>query len=327
MNSDHPYTIQAYLGFGNESSYIIKGRVLENDGIIETLSDSKLRNLFESLKRIETDEIPGAKVQLNFLDSSFEVIADKEGYFEAVGKYTSSTTLTGTHSGKINLLEPKVPDEDLLIDCELIFPEPEAKYGIISDVDDTVLQTHMTSRLMLKMMYVSFLKGAHQRLPMEGMKEVLDIICEHKDGKSKHPIFYVSNSPYNIYDVLSDFIKIQNLPNGPLLLRDFGMNLIFKKDDFIPHKLKVIREILSMYPALPFVCLGDTASNDADYYLQLSNEFPGQIKGVFIRETKDTKNARRIRQLFEARGNEHYKIVKSSDEILEEFNRINFLDQ
>ena len=325
MNSDHPYIIQPYLGFGNQSKYLIKGRVLENDGVIETLSDSKLKNLFETFKRIETDEIPGAKVKFDFLNSTTNVVADKEGYFEIVTDHFSKNIPSGIHSGKIELLEPNVPEETLSVECAVLFPDISAKYGIISDVDDTVLQTHMTSRMMLKMMYVSFLKGAHQRLPMEGMKAVLDVICEHKNGISKHPIFYVSNSPYNIYDVLSDFINIQELPKGPLMLRDFGMNLIFKKNNFVPRKLKVIRQILSFYPELPFLCLGDTASNDADYYLQLSDEFPGQIKGVFIRETKDNKNARRIRSLLDARKNAHFKMVKSSDEILEAFNKIQFL--
>jgi len=323
-NTDHPYIIQPYLGFGNQSKYFIKGRVLENEGVIQTLSDSKLRNLFETLRRIETDEIPGAKLQANFFNHTSQIIADKEGYFELIGDYKNKERRTGIYKGEIELISPSIPDAKLKVEGQVIFPQEHAKYGIISDVDDTVLQTHMTSRMMLKMMYVSFLKGAHQRLPMEGMKEVLEVMCEQENGISKHPIFYVSNSPYNIYDVLTDFINIQQLPKGPLLLRDFGLNLIFKKKDFIPHKLQVIRRILTFYPELPFICLGDTASNDADYYLQLSKEFPGQIKGIFIRETKDTKNARRIRALMRASSAKHNVVVKSSEEILTQFSAITF---
>jgi len=324
LNSNHPYIIQAYLGFGNQSTFFIKGRVLENEGVIETLSDSKLQNLLETFKRIETDEIPGAKVKLEFLNRTFEVIADEEGYFEIEGNHKADIDLVGIRPGVINLLEPNVPHEKLEVKSEFIFPQREAKYGIISDVDDTVLQTHMTSRMMLKMMYVSFLKGAHQRLPMEGMKAVLDELCESENTVARHPIFYVSNSPYNIYDVLSDFIEIQKLPKGPLMLRDFGMNLIFKKKDFVPHKLVVIRRILSYYPELPFICLGDTASNDADYYIQLAEEFPGRIRSILIRETKDNKNARRIRKLLDSHENKNFKVVTSSKEILAEFKKVDF---
>jgi len=51
----------------------------------EKLAGSKADNLFDKLlnmyKRFETDEVPGATVQLNLPGEQQQVTTDKEGYF------------------------------------------------------------------------------------------------------------------------------------------------------------------------------------------------------------------------------------------------------
>jgi len=322
---DHPYLLQSYLGYASHENYSLKGRVLENEKLLEQWSDSKIRNLWETWKRMETDEIPGAKVGLSITvgekrKTKFyqEVITDEEGYFHFEGPWKLPKTIQQKWlTVQLTLIEPTIPLLPLQTESQIMLPPKKADFGIISDVDDTVLQTHMTSRMKLKMMYVSFMKGAHQRVPMEGMKSLLHKFTGGKNGQKENPIFYVSNSPWNIYDILSGFLDLQKLPRGPLMLRDFGMQLIFKSKKHIPHKLKTIRHILNTYPKLPFVFLGDTASNDADYYLQLDKEFPGRVKAIYIRETKDTKNSRRIRRLLGKAKNPNYLVVKSAQEILD----------
>ena len=324
----HPYILQSYEGFGNAKRYSIKGRVLENENILKEWSDSKIRNLLESWKRIETDEIAGAKVGLSFkgLDKSKkddfyqEVVTDEEGYFHFEGEWKlMKTAVDRWETMELNLIEPSIPLMPLKSNTQILLPPKNSEYGIISDMDDTVLQTHATSRLKLKMLYVSFAQGAHQRLPMEGMKSLLKKMTKGKNNTLGNPIFYVSNSPWNIYDILYNFIKIQKLPRGPLLLRDYGPHLIFKSKKHVPHKLQTMRHILNTYPKLPFVCLGDTASRDADYYLQMEKEFPGRIQAIYIRQTKATKNARRIRTLLKESGNPNYLVVHSAKEIKDHF--------
>ncbi len=313
---EFPLLIQTYLGFGNATTFHIKGRVLEDEGLLEKWSDSKLRNLWETFKRMESDEIPNAEVSIKIGSKVFSSITNEEGFFDLNGEWDIAIEEKSKWIPAEVILKNKLADNFAApANVEFMIPSSEATFGVISDVDDTVLQTHMTSRMKLKMMYVSFMKGAHQRLPMEGMKDVLDMLCRDKEGEVKNPIFYVSNSPWNIYDVLKDFIAIQELPKGPLFLRDFGMNLIFKKNDFVPHKIVTIRKILTVYPDLNFVCLGDTASNDIDYYLQLSEEFPGRISTIIIRETRSTKNSRRIRDLQAKSTHPNFHIIKTSEEI------------
>lgn len=325
LMSDHPLEIQCYKGFGNQERFFIKGRVLENENLSKTETDSKLKILWNNFKRIESDEIPEAELKLILDSYAYEMTTDDEGYFELEASWIKENNSDSIETGNIQLLNPKVQNLELWNSVEIFKPSPRAAFGVISDMDDTVLQTHMTSTMMLKMLYVSFLKGAHARLPMEGMVELLNKLSRGKKDSAKNPIFYVSNSPWNLYDVLSDFLKLQKLPSGPLLLRDFGVEMLFKRKSKVPHKLATIRRILQFYPNLPFICLGDTASNDADFYLDLSKEFDGQIKAIIIRETKVNSNSRRIRKLNDSYGHDNFHVVSSSKEMLPILKTLNLI--
>ena len=147
------------------------------------------------------------------------------------------------------------------------------------------------------MIYTTVFKNAHQRLPMEGVPELLHEMVKGGDGQRENPVFYVSNSPWNIYDLLAQFMDIWQLPKGPILLRDYGRQIITNPKLFNSHKIETIGFILDMYPNLPFILLGDTASNDADYYLHFAEKYAGRIAAIYIRHTSNTKNARRVAAL------------------------------
>jgi phosphatidate phosphatase APP1 len=157
-------------------------------------------------------------------------------------------------------------------------PSRQATFGIISDVDDTVLQTGATSA-------VSTLKkvlfgNARTRLPFAGVAAFYQALCaEH------NPIFYVSSSPWNLYDVLSEFFELNDIPRGPLMLRDWGI----KPSELLPlghknHKLENIRAILNAYPDLPFVLIGDSGQEDPQIYRDVVEEYPERIRAIYIRD-------------------------------------------
>lgn len=323
MKTPHPYLIQTYSGYIGQSRLFLKGRVLENEKFLEAPSDSKWKNFLETFRRFESDEIAGARVKISFDVHEWELESDSEGFFKLdipffldFSKYTNSIRV------QVQLLSP-VYSEPLITDAEIFIPNPTAPFGVISDIDDTILQTHMNSKLRLRMMYVSFLQGAHRRLPMEGIVELFQHLAaalpQHK------PFFYVSNSPWNIYDLLSDFIQLQKLPAGPIMLRDYGLHLLIKSKKQKVHKIEAISHILETYPNLPFVLFGDTASSDADHYAHFKNEYPDQIKAVYIRHTKETRNARRVQELIEQQKDPDFILIKKADEIRDHASRIGLL--
>lgn len=305
-NAKDPLMIQSYRGYANAHTIFLKGRVLENEGIFVGKSDHEIRNLLESFKRFETDEIPGAKVRIKIYNQQFEVITDREGYFTLDVDWTPPLNHKSRWiTANIELVEtPELANPSVTATGEIYYAAENASFGVVTDIDDTVLQTHVTSLFKLKMVYATLFQDSHQRLPMEGVVDLFQAFVRGGDGKRENPIFYVSNSPWNIYDLLADFMEHHHLPKGPILLRDYGLK---PSEDFGGHKLNTIRRILDNHPNLPFILLGDTAAEDADFYITLADEFPGRIAAIYIRQTKDTKNARRIARLVEA--NTHIDVV------------------
>jgi phosphatidate phosphatase APP1 len=324
FDSDDPLVVVPYRGFASQDKFYLKGRVLENEGVFEGKSESQIRNLMDTLRRFESDEVAGATVALNLMGGEHLVTSDEEGYFTLERNWDSPLSPTENRwlAATARLVESEgglLPTEAAPV--EILLPSENASFGIISDIDDTVMQTHVTSRFKLKMLYATLFKDSHQRLPMEGIPDLLRALEKGGDQLRENPIFYVSDSPWNIYDLIVEFMALQNLPKGPILLRDYGLQMLKRNADNPIHKIESFRQIMKMYPDLPFVMLGDTASKDADFYLQMAEEFSGRILAIYIRETRDTKNARRIEKLIEANSNIAAVRVHSSQEIWEDAKR------
>ena len=96
------------------------------------------------------------------------------------------------------------------------------------------------------------------------------------DSKSSNPVFYVSSSPWNIYDMLVDFLNVHGVPPGPLFLKDWSLSVLGKHRDY---KLGVIRRLLRTYEDLPFVLIGDSGEEDPEIYLPGRAGAPGTHQG------------------------------------------------
>jgi phosphatidate phosphatase APP1 len=158
---------------------------------------------------------------------------------------------------------------------------------VISDLDDTVVRSSATN--VLKMAWIVVRNNAHTRLPFEGVAAFYKALQRGKDGLSLNPIFYVSSSPWNIYDVLDDFLNVHGVPPGPLFLKDWSPTVLGKHQGY---KLGMIRRLLSTYKDLPFVLIGDSGEEDPEIYLQTIKEHPGRIRAIYIRDvTSEERDA------------------------------------
>lgn len=68
-----------------------------------------------------------------------------------------------------------------------------ADFGIISDLDDTVIRTGVT--LWWQMPDTLLLENARTRLPFAGVGELYQALVRGPDGQGDNPVFYVSGSP------------------------------------------------------------------------------------------------------------------------------------
>lgn len=281
---DDDIFIQPFIGFGNHEKIISRGRVLEKKDIgLAQETDSRWRNLVRILRLFETDEVPRALVKARFDQLESEIRADREGYFDVVLD-TGDRSRTGLwHELNFELLEPTINNTQTT--GQILIPPGSAKFGVISDIDDTVIKTNVTNRL--KMLATTVLTNEHTRLPFEGVAEFYRALQAGRDGDENNPIFYVSSSPWNLYTLLIEVFKKREIPLGPLFLKDFGTHTAFNASDHQSHKLENIRRVLGMYPHLPFVLIGDDGEQDPQIYRQVVKEFPEKIRVIYIRKVKE----------------------------------------
>ncbi len=273
-----PYHVVGYRGYGNADRALVLGRVLQNEGLADPdPSHSSLRNLIATLKRIESDPLPFARVRARVAEAAHDLVADDEGFIRhwvparvpAPSGWQQVELELADHAG------PVLPRTM----ADVLTPPAGAGFGVVSDLDDTVLQSHITS--FIRAARLVLLENARTRLPFPGVAAFYRALEAGAAGGVGNPIFYVSSSPWNLYDVIADFLAAQGIPRGPLLLRDWdlGRGLLRHGN----HKSGTIREILETFPALPFILIGDSGQEDPEIYAALVREHPGRIRAIYIR--------------------------------------------
>jgi phosphatidate phosphatase APP1 len=278
--------IMPYQGFGNGRVLFFLGRVLKDRGIgISTSEDSRWRNFKKMYKRFMTWEIPDAKVVASFDGFTTSTITDSEGYYEFKIELPQPIIIQNPwQQVRLELVNKLVKNQkNPVIYSNVIVPSEHVEYGVISDIDDTIVPTGATR--LWDMLKTTFLGNAHTRVPFPGVSAFYQALSKGLVGHENNPFFYVSSSPWNLYDFLRELMHFHNLPQGPLMLRDIGLS----RDHFIAgshaeHKLIQIERIFDIIREIPFILIGDSGQHDAEIYLQVIRDFPGRVKMVYIRD-------------------------------------------
>jgi phosphatidate phosphatase APP1 len=188
------------------------------------------------------------------------------------------------------------------------------QFMVISDVDDTFLISHSTR--ILKKVRLMLFKNAITRLPFPGVVEFYQALQVGGREKTFNPIFYVSSSERNLYDLLYAFCEYHEIPKGPLLLRDMQTSLrklIFAGGGDHLHKLKKIRSLLRVFPDIPVILIGDSGQRDPEIYLNVVKENPGRVKGIYIRNIGRKRKLENVRQIAHELEKMNVDMILASD--------------
>jgi phosphatidate phosphatase APP1 len=286
IRKTNPVKIISYRGFGSKERVHLKGRVLIDKGIHTDEKDTRWRNLVNTFKRFNSDEIPHAKVRVRIRESSAILMADQEGFFEEDVKLVEPLPPDRLwHEVQFELIEaPDFGNPQATERGFVLVPPAQAMFGVISDMDDTVIQTDAAS--VMRMVRTILFGSARTRLPFKGVASFYRAL--QRGGEDvNNPLFYVSSSPWNLYDLLMDFFAIQGIPEGPLFLRDWGVS----ENEVLPvdhrtHKLTTIRNIMDTLNELPFILIGDSGQADPEIYNEIVQLYPGRILAVYIRDVR-----------------------------------------
>jgi phosphatidate phosphatase APP1 len=141
--------------------------------------------------------------------------------------------------------------------------DPEARLGVVSDIDDTILHTGLTR--LREALRTTLLVAEEERLPIPGAAELYTGLVSGDHGRA--PVFYVSTGAWNLHTMLERFLARHKFPAGPMLMTDWGPGgaWLFREDS-IAFKSRTIIALIDAHPHLRWVLLGDSGQHDPEAY-------------------------------------------------------------
>lgn len=323
MFKKDPLQIIAFQSYGTATHFFVRGRALEDESI--DLEAQKIWHLaINSWKRFETDEIKNVDINIKLPNNTIiKATTDHKGYYRVEANLENLEAMANDEGwlpfelsySDVNI-KRNIQNENRF-PGELLIPSTKAKFGVASDIDDTILHTGVVSTLKWRVIYNSIFKNAKSRLPLEGAAEFYHLLHHGASGEHANPIFYVSHSPWNLYRYLELFLRQNNFPKGPILLRSLSNFLKKKSQSEKPQKQKEILNLLKTYPELPFILIGDSGEHDPDIYMEIAEEFPDRILAIYLRSEKLKKKMLRVRGLVENYKTTPVVLVENSEQAIE----------
>ena len=265
--------IDPYFGHATPTEIVLRGRVLTRraiEAVEELEEDPNLWTNFKSMMALfNTRELSDVRITCG----PVETLSDEEGYFELFLPRPDSEVGWITHDVRFGDAEDRA-------ELTALLPPAAAEYGIISDIDDTLIKTDAWS--LRRNLWNSMTGNAQSR---HVFPDAVELISKLHSGVN--PVFYVSSSPWNLHGFLGEIFERAGLIRGPKFLRDLGIS----DSQFITgthgeHKGDAIDEILAANPDLSFILMGDTGQHDAHVYYKAIKRHPGRIRQIILRAPK-----------------------------------------
>jgi phosphatidate phosphatase APP1 len=293
MGYDQPLQIVPYTSYGNRTTLYLRGRVFEqrndSDDVDNVDENSFWDNLLKSYQRFESDEVPNVLLSACFENITMETKTDEEGYFS----FNLPVTKPLADAELWHAITLTIPPQSSLqaplteaVTAQVMIPAVNCSFGIISDIDDTIMITK--AKHLLAMAKLTFLHSPTMRLSFLGVSAFYRAL--ESSGNYLRPFFYVSSSPWNLYDFLVEFMRLNEIPKGALLLRDYGLEADhFFQSSHRKHKLSQIMHVMDTYPTMSFLLIGDSGQHDPEIYAEVVATRAHQVRAIYIRDVSSSQ--------------------------------------
>ncbi|TRO66703.1 App1 family protein [Christiangramia sabulilitoris] len=290
--------LKLYRGYANDEELVVFGHLFESWAPDKYSIEKKgIKHAYAILHKFRIKPLKNYEVKLRFRDLEVTTKTMDDGYFRFTIPYNEDLE-PGWHRYEVIC---KMHDFGIIETGELLKPY-KSRFGIISDIDDTFLISHSNS--FFKKLYVMLSKNLNKRKVFNDVVrhyKRLSIAGQDNKKKASNSFFYVSSSEWNLYDFIEEFAALHDLPKAVIKLKDIKTGL----SDFIKsgrgdhdHKFIKIKDIISFYPKLKYVLLGDDSQHDAYLYEKICKSFPLNIRAVYIRQTS-SKQKDKINKVLE----------------------------
>ena len=308
FRSRDPIRVQPFYGYRNAERLYLNARALRSaEARFE--KRSFLSDVATMAGQYMSREVAGLAVELEYplKDGSLarsEVVTDAEGYAQfEVELEGEAPVLADSRWEEAIVRWKRESGEVAQATAHILAPGSETEFGLISDIDDTILETGITGsfRMIARNWKRVMRQMPSERVVVPGASEFYtalggdpDEAGDEPEGTAirprarARPVFYVSSSPWNLFSYLVTFKRSRGLPLGPVALRDWGLNRkTLGSEGHGSHKRAAIERILETFPHMQFALLGDDTQKDLVAFGGVAGDHPGRIAAVFIRKISE----------------------------------------
>lgn len=296
-----PVRLQPFFGYRSETRLTISARALRA-GHATFERRGRVQAMRTMLAQFASREVAGLQVRLELkapggATVEHHAVSDREGYVRFDLPLDPPWPLPPDPVWEVAGLNWLTPEGPQCIEGYVLAPGSDTQVAIVSDIDDTIVETGITGgiRAVARNWRRILAELPDERIAVPSADVFYGAIGGGavlavpggpgvRYTATHRPFFYISSSPWNLFAYLVAFQQSRNLPLGPLLLRDWGLNrATFGSASHGGHKRAALDQLLAFYPTMRFALIGDDTQGDLPAYAETVVHYPDRVTAVFIR--------------------------------------------
>lgn len=265
-------TLVPYTGYGSPGWVRVMGRVLLSR--VDPRPPRRLEKI-RGWRSFTTFPVQGAPVVIEADGRRHEAHADRGGFIDVV---VEADLPPGWGAVRLSSAgaEP--------VDAPVLVVDPQTRFGIVSDIDDTVMVTALPRPLLAA--WNTFVLDEHARMAVPGMAVLYERLTAAHPGA---PVLYLSTGAWNVAPTLTRFLSRHLYPPGPLLLTDWGPTNDRWFRSGWEHKRKTLARLATEFPDISWLLIGDDGQHDQAIYAEFAAAHRNNVAGVAIRRLSPTQ--------------------------------------
>ncbi|MGB9378190.1 MAG: phosphatase domain-containing protein, partial [Mycobacteriales bacterium] len=261
-----------YTGYGTDGWVRVFGRVLL------TPPGTRRRDIEDGRRgwrRFFSAKIAGVPVTIDIAGTRHEVSTGRGGY---VDELVPADLAPGWSTAQLRTAGASPADAPVHV------LGSQARRGVVSDIDDTVMITALPRPLLA--FWNTFVRTEASRRPVPGIAQLYRELAADDPGTF---FVYLSTGPWNVAPALDAFLDRHGFPRGPLLLTDWGPTPEGWFRSGREHKRAQLHRLISELPQLHWLLVGDDGQHDPELYAEAAEQAPGRVRAVVIRQLTATE--------------------------------------
>lgn len=259
-----------YTGYGSTGQLRVLARVLYTRPTPPGAAEESPVEGVRGWRSFTSVFVSGAVVSVEVDGQRHDIVADRGG---VVDSDIPITLEPGWHTITFTT------DDAAPVEAPVFIVDPEARIGMVSDIDDTVMVTALPRPFIAA--WNTFVLNEHARMPTPGMAVFLDRFARRNEGS---PVIYLSTGAWNVAPALTRFLSRHLYPSGALLLTDWGPTHDRWFRSGKQHKEQNLRRLVAEFPDMRWLLVGDDGQHDEEIYSDFAREHPDRVAAIAIRQ-------------------------------------------